>query len=219
MGRIIFLGLIVLASFSTLSGCAAIAVGGAAASGALVLHDRRSSTSVVDDQAIEFKAFAKLREVDRFFDDVHSTVTSYNGIVLISGEAPDEDTKNGVTALVGEIPQVQHVYNEMVIAPPSSFMSRSNDSLITSKVKFSLFKVRDKPGFDPTRVKVVTENGTVFLMGLLRQEEAEAAAETTRRVAGVKRVVKLFEYLDSSVEESIDTAKSYPSGGAQGNIP
>ena len=94
------------------------------------------------------------------------------------------------------VDKVRIVHNELTVAAPNSYMTRSSDSYITSKVKTSLFKVKGHDDFDPTRVKVVTENGTVYLMGILYRSEAEDAAKQTSRVGGVQKVVKLFEYLD-----------------------
>jgi osmotically-inducible protein OsmY len=94
------------------------------------------------------------------------------------------------------IPKVRLVHNEMTIAAPNSYMVRSSDSLITAKVKTGLFGITELEDFDPTRVKVVTENGVVYLMGILNQTEANAVTNKARQVGGVQKVVKLFEYLD-----------------------
>ena len=177
-----------------LSGCAPVVVGGAAAT-ASVAHDRRTAGSVVEDQAIEARirdGFASDTEIDQ---QAHINVTSYDGIVLLSGEAPSEALRSRAGQIARDAQKVRRVHNEIQIAAPSAMMTRSSDSWITTKVKSSLFGVKIE-GFDPTNVKVVTENGTVFLMGLVTQAEGNGATEQARQVKGVQRIVKLFDYVD-----------------------
>jgi|TARA_R110002111_G_scaffold107734_6_gene166332 osmotically-inducible protein OsmY len=178
--------------FSLLSGCAAVAVGGAT-TGVAVVHDRRTAGTVIDDQAIELKALNIFYGVKTIRLNTHVNATSYNGLLLLTGEAPTEQLRQNIIQRVSRIPKVEKVHNEIIIAAPSSLVSRSSDSLITSKSKVALFNVSHIKGFDPTRVKVVTENGVVYLMGLLKQHEVSPVIETIRRVGGVQRVVKLFE--------------------------
>ncbi len=186
--------LIVCLSAALIQGCAATVVGGAAV-GASALHDRRSTGTVIDDETIELTALKRLYSDQELRKNTHINATSYNYVLLLTGEAPTEELRNRVETGLRTIKGVRRVHNEIRLAGPSSLSARSSDALLTSRVKVALFKVRDLPGFDPTRVKVVTEAGTVFLMGLLRRSEAEAVVETVRRVAGVQRVVKIFEYL------------------------
>ena len=169
-------------------------VGGAAV-GASALHDRRSTGTVIDDETIELTALKRLYENTDLRQNTHINATSYNYVLLLTGEAPTEQLRSQVEASLRGIEGVRRVHNEIRIAGPSSLSARSSDTLLTSRVKVELFKIRDLPGFDPTRVKVVSEAGTVFLMGLLRPSEAEAVVNTVRRVGGVQRVVKIFEYL------------------------
>lgn len=178
-----------------LQGCAPIVVGGAA-TGAAVAHDRRTTGSFIEDQAIEMKARTELNAEPELSRQAHINVTSFNMIVLVSGEAPTEALRQRAGAVVGGVEKVRRVHNEVIVAAPSSMMSRSSDTLITAKVKTSLFRIKGMEDFNPTRVKVVTENGTVFLMGLLTRAEADATARTASTVGGVQRVVKLFEYQD-----------------------
>lgn len=178
-----------------LQGCAPVVVGGAA-TGAAVAHDRRTTGSFIEDQAIEMKARTELNAEPELSRQAHINVTSFNMIVLVSGEAPTEALRQRAGAVVGSVEKVRRVHNEVIVAAPSSMMSRSSDTLITAKVKTSLFRIKGMEDFNPTRVKVVTENGTVFLMGLLTRAEADATARTASTVGGVQRVVKLFEYLD-----------------------
>ncbi len=188
--------LVLAAILVPLAGCAPVVVGGAAATG-IVLQDRRTAGTIIDDEAVELKAAARIAK-DPELHNGHVSVTSFNGIVLLSGQAPTEEAKARATEIVRRIPKVRRVYNELAVAAPNSMMVRTSDTLLTAKVKTRLFKVKG-PGlekFSPLRVKVVTENGTVYLMGLVRHREADAATEAARRIKGVQRVVRLFEYLD-----------------------
>lgn len=160
-----------------------------------VVHDRRSSGTVIDDEGIELKALAQLLQDENIRQNTHINVTSYNYLTLVTGEATNDALKQRAENIVRRIPNVREVYNEVRIAQPSTFLSRSSDALITSTIKAGLFKFMDMPDFDPTRVKVVTENGVVFLMGLLTEREADQVANYARTVNGVQKVVKIVEYL------------------------
>lgn len=185
----------ILLLVTVIQGCAGAVVGGAAA-GASVAHDRRSAGTVVDDEIIELKAREMLFSDKELFEQTHISVTSYNNILLLSGETPTDALRSKAFSLVSGIPKVRKVHNELVLAAPSSLLTRSSDTWITTKVKTNLFNIKNIEGFDPTRVKVVTENGTVFLLGIVTRQEAEAAVNASRTVKGVQRVVKLFEYLN-----------------------
>lgn len=179
-----------------MQGCAtAVVVGGAAAGGAAA-HDRRTMGAMVEDQSIEMKAGGKISDDEELNERTHTNITSYNSIVLITGEAPTQDMRSRLEQLAREVPKVRRVHNEVIIASPSAFSSRSSDTWITTKVKSSLFNVKGIESFDPTRVKVVTENGVVFLMGLVTHEEESAVVDTASRVSGVQRIIKVFEYTD-----------------------
>jgi osmotically-inducible protein OsmY len=175
-----------------LAGCAAAVVGGAAAGGAAAV-DRRTTGTFVEDEAIELKARKAIIEDKELNSQSHLNVTSYNTVVLVSGEAPTEELRTRAIEIVRNLPKVSHVYNEVTLAAPSSLMTRSSDTVITSKVKTRLVTDAD---IDGIHVKVVTENGVVYLMGLLSQAEAERAAEVARQTGGVQKVVKLFQYTD-----------------------
>jgi osmotically-inducible protein OsmY len=176
-----------------LNGCAAVVVGGAA-TGANVAHDRRTTGTFIEDEAIELKSLKVLSEDKDFSRQVHLNVTSFNTIVLVSGEAPSAELRQRAIDIVRNIPKVTHVHDEISIAGPSSLMSRSADTLITTKVKTKLIAEKN---LDGTHVKVVTENGVVYLMGLLNREDADRATEIARQTGGVQKVVKLFQYSSS----------------------
>ena len=127
------------------------------------------------------------------YNQSHLNVTSYNGIVLITGETLTEELKQKITAEIKAIPKVRRVHNELIIAAPSALPSRSSDTWITSKIKTKLTSASD---IDPFYIKVITEHGVVYLMGMVTRAEANRAVEITASSAGVQRVIKIFEYLD-----------------------
>jgi len=190
--KLTFLTGALLLVMNLLQGCAPVVVAGGA-TGAAVAHDTRTTGTFIEDQAIETKSWRNLRTDKEINDTAHINVTSYNTIVLVTGEAPTAEIKNRIINIVRGVEKVSHVYDELTIAAPSSMVSRSSDTLITSKVKTKLLTLED---FDGTRVKVVTEKGVVYLMGLLTHAEADRATEATRKVGGVQKVVKLMQYTD-----------------------
>jgi osmotically-inducible protein OsmY len=184
-----------------LQGCAAAVATGAAAGAAVGIsaaHDRRTFGTVIDDQNIELKANAALRNDEVLHKSSHINAFSYAGTVLLTGETPSKDLKKRATELVKSIPNIKHIYNELDILAPSSLMSRSSDSWITAKIKDKM--VAEK-GIDSTRIKVVTERGTVYLLGLVTPKEAELAVSLATHTEGVQRVVKVFEYLNETALE------------------
>lgn len=187
--RIISLLLLTLLAGS-LQGCFPVVAAGVGA-GVLMAQDRRTSGAYVEDEAIENKAISKIGQL--YKDNVHVNVTSFNRNVLISGEAPNETVKAEIGKLVAGIENVRNVNNELVISGVSSLTSRSSDSLVTSDVKLRFMQSKR---FNADHVKVITENGTVFLMGIVKRAEADAATEIASTTGGVQRVVRLFEYLD-----------------------
>jgi osmotically-inducible protein OsmY len=181
-----------LAATSLMSGCAGILVGGAATS-AVVAHDERTTGTFIEDQAIELKSIEAIRGKNDLRENTNLSVTSYNQVVLVTGQAPTQQMRETAIATISKLEKVRHVYDEIQIAAPSSLVSRSGDSLVTAKVKTKLFTLS---GVDATKVKVVTENGIVYLMGILNRSNAQTAATAASQVGGVQKVVKLFEYKD-----------------------
>ncbi len=177
-----------------LNACAPLVVGGAATTASLA-HDRRTAGTVIEDQSIELRIRSALNKDPEISKQAHINITSYDGVVLLSGEAPTGAMRERAGDIARRAKKVRRVHNEIKVAAPSSMMTRSSDTWITTKVKTSLLSVKLK-GFDPTRIKVVTENGTVYLLGLVSHAEADAATDKARQVKGVQRIVKLFEYLD-----------------------
>jgi len=178
------------------TGCVpALMVGGTAAT-LSVAHDRRAAGSIVDDQIIELKAYSELYRHQELNNDAHISVTSYNYAVLLTGQVATPAAQQLAEQTVSRIDKVNRVYNELAVGPPSSFSQRAYDSTITAKVKTALLLIEGLPDFDSTRVKVVTEAGVVYLLGLLRPSEAEAVTNKARHVSGVQKVVTLYEYIE-----------------------
>ena len=171
-----------------LGGCIA-AVIGAGAAGAMVATDRRSTGAYTDDETIEWKTSDAIRE--KFGDKVHVNVTSFNRIVLLTGEAPTEEMRQGIQKIAQGIGSVRDVRNEIAVGKPTSLEAWSDDSYLTSKVMANMLGNKDVNQY---HVKVVTESGVVYLMGLVTRKEGDAAAQVARNTSGVKRVVKVFEY-------------------------
>ena len=156
-------------------------------------YGKRTLGTVWDDQMIESRGSANIRAANAELGEAHLNVTSFNGMVLLTGQVPSEAVKQAAGAAVKDLRKVRTVHNELEIAGPTSMMARTNDAWLTTKVKTALFTGEDT---ETGRVKVVTENGIVYLMGLLSRTEADAAVETTRQVFGVQKIVKVFEYIN-----------------------
>lgn len=181
-----------LVSFTLSTGCVAPVLVAGAAGGASVAHDKRSNQTMIDDTVIETKAKDAIYKDAEMAKRVHINVTSFNRVVLLTGEALSRATRDKAVNIVRNLDKVRRVHNEIRVADLTDFTSRTGDSWITSKVKTQMLATK---GFDSTRIKVITEDGTVFLMGLVTKKVGNQAATITRDISGVKRVVKVFEYL------------------------
>ena len=186
----------------SLQGCIPFVAAGATA-GALATFDRRSLGTQTEDESIEWKASALVNE--KLGDKSHINFTSYNRKVLLTGEVPTSEAKAEAERLVLSVNHVQSVYNELLVRPASSFSDRSNDSFITSKVKS---RSVDSGKFNPVHVKVITEAGTVFLLGMVTQPEANSAIQVARTTAGAKTVVNLLEIITPARARELDVAQS-----------
>ncbi|MEQ8232035.1 MAG: BON domain-containing protein [Gammaproteobacteria bacterium] len=178
------------------SACAPLLVGGAATTGAMVAVDPRTGGTLVEDQAIEMRAAEALRSDSELREQTHVSITSYNQVVLLTGQAPSQALRRRTVDIVREVAKVRHVFDEIAIGAPSSLLSRSNDGVLTTRVKTGLIADSEVPA---TRIKVVTENASVFLMGIVSRRQGDRAANIASETPGVKRVVKLFEYPSDSV--------------------
>ncbi|MCF8170003.1 MAG: BON domain-containing protein [Methylotenera sp.] len=179
----------VLVLATCMTACAPFLVAGVAGS-ALVATDRRTSGTQLEDETIELRASAKVR--DTFGEKVHVNVTSYNRQVLLTGEVPSERERQAVSAIVEKVENVKSVANELSAMPNASLGSRSNDLVVTGKIKATLVDSRD---LFANAFKVVTERNTVYLMGRVTQREADSATALIRNVGGVNKVVRMFEII------------------------
>lgn len=186
-----------------LAGCFPAAVVGAGA-GALMVADRRVSETYLADEGIEVRAAKRISE--KFGTDTHVNVTSYNRMLLLTGEVQDAATKAEIEKIAASVPNVRSISNELLIGPASSLSGRGTDTFITSKVKARFV---DHNYFPANKVKVVTEWGTVFLLGLVTKREADSAVEIARTTSGVQKVVRLFEIISENEARRLDM----PTGG------
>jgi osmotically-inducible protein OsmY len=156
-----------------------------------LIDDRRTSATQIEDSGIERKIGNRIEE--KFGTEVHYDVVSFNRYVVLMGEAPTQQAKDDIGALALGVQNVRNVQNEMVVGPATSSATRANDAYLTSKVKTRLATASK---VSPARIKVVTEDSAVFLMGLVTHKEADEAAEIASTTGGVRKVVKVFEYTD-----------------------
>ena len=177
-------------SLLTLTACAPLIIGGAVTAVALT-EDRRTGGAFVDDETIENRALIKVKS--RFGDQVHVNITSYNRHLLLSGEASSDTVKRGVEDEVSTVPGIKRIFNEMVVGPQAGVIAVSNDTRLTTIIKTRFLEANR---VQANHVKVVTEAKVVFLMGIVKRTEADAATQLASTTSGVARVVRLFEYLD-----------------------
>ncbi len=186
-------GAVALAAAMLLQGCIEAMVIGGAATGVMIAADRRQPEVVAGDERVGLTA--QLRIGERFGDRTHVNVTSYNYSVLLTGEVPDANAKAEIEKIAARIPQAKGVVNELQVAGPSSMGSRATDTYLTGRVK-GAFVTENK--FQANHVKVVTEAGIVYLLGLVTRKEAEDATAIARSTSGVQKVVRVFEYLSQA---------------------
>ncbi|MCC9596800.1 MULTISPECIES: BON domain-containing protein [unclassified Rubrivivax] len=208
--RPLALALAAAAAATTLSACAPLIVGGAMVGGSMMIIDRRTSGAQVEDQAIELKGASVVRDLATLG---HVNVTSYNRMVLLTGEVPTEDDRLRVENAVRRVENVRSVTNELAVAGNSSLSSRSNDLVLTSKVKATFVDAKD---LQAPSVKVITERATVYLMGRVTEREAARAADLARSVSGVQKVVRVFEVISEAELANLQKA-TQPSQPASGN--
>jgi len=172
-----------------LSGCFPLLVAGGAGA-AMVATDRRTSGTYLDDQTIALKASD---QIGKKLPSAHVNVASYNRAALLTGEVPSEQAREEALLIVKALPNVRKVYDQTVVAPVTGISERNNDIWIATKVRGRLLNGK---GFPPNQVKIVTERGVVYLLGMLTQAEGEAAAKVVSETSGVQKVVTLFETIN-----------------------
>jgi osmotically-inducible protein OsmY len=186
---------LLIAAAWALQGCVPLVIGAGGAAAYSSLEDRRTTGIQIEDEAIETRASNRVS--DRFGSRVHVNVTSYNRVALLTGEVPDDAARAEAEKIVRAVPNVREVTNDLQVAGISSYPARANDAYLTTKVRGRLF---DTKRVSPVHLKVVTEAGAVYLMGVVTEAEAEEAVDIARNTGGVRKVVKVFEYCKATDE-------------------
>ncbi|QVM90531.1 BON domain-containing protein [Pseudomonas entomophila] len=187
------LGLMALTLCLSLSGCSSVLT---STRNSPIEDDRGTRTigSKIDDSLIETKVSVNIAKANPELDKgSHIVVSSYNGVVLLAGQTPRADLKSLAEQTASQVQRVKKVHNELQVIQPSSILARNNDAWLTTKIKTQMLTDESVPS---SRIKVITENGIVYLLGLVRQQEANAATNVVQGVSGVQKIVKLFEYID-----------------------
>lgn len=190
---------------ATVGGCAAPLVIGGAAVGGMMAVDRRTAGTQVEDEGIELRATNRI--FGDYGDKVHVNVTSYNRQVLLTGEVSSEQVRDAVQKTVSQVANVRSIVNELAVMPNTSITERSNDTFITGKMRASLLDAKD---LTATAFKVVTERGAIYLMGIVSQREAARATAIARGVTGVRKVVRVFEYVSDEDLARMNTGSRAP---------
>jgi len=193
---------------AALSACAPVLVGGAVMTG-MSASDRRTAGAQLEDERIEVRGATRIRE--NLGERVHINITSYNRQVLLTGEVPNEQDKQLAEQVVARVENVRTIINELAVLGPSSLTQRSSDALVTGRVKSNLIDARD---LSSNAFKVVTERGTVYLLGRVTAREADRATDLARHTSGVQKVVRLFELISEEdlLEMQSPTTRGTPSG-------
>ena len=192
MKRLVTATLASLLIVTSLQGCAPVLVAGAA-TGALVAHDRRSAGTILDDQTSERKINSAIQQDTKLMKNSRIKATVFNGVALLVGQVPSEQHRKRAAAHARQNMKVKQVNNEIKITEAIGLKVQNNDIALTFKAKSSLLSTK---GVSSTYVKVISERGVVYLMGLVTREEGNAAAKTVQHVKGVQGIVKVFEYIE-----------------------
>ncbi|MGB6977353.1 MAG: BON domain-containing protein [Gammaproteobacteria bacterium] len=185
------LGIALLLALPLLSGCIPVVFVAGAAAGGAVIYDNRSAETILQDNSLAYKAQGQINSDPTLHQQTHIAVTAFNHIVLLVGQAPTADLRQQAYDLVTNLRNVKRIYNQITVETPTSISRRSEDTWITTKVKTKLLAEK---GLHSSQIKVLTENGTVYLMGLVTRSQGSLAALVTSKVSGVQKVVTLFEY-------------------------
>lgn len=183
-----------LISLISLEACGPLIVASAAGTVA-VIADRRTTGTIIEDNSIELKAMKNIKSVPELRENSNISVTSYNERVLLTGQATNNSIRNQVVEVIRNIPKVRTIYNEITVDDANTLSESTYDTWLTTKIKA---KLTGTSKVNPLNIKVTTDDKTVYLMGLVSQEEAKVATEIARKVDGVNKVVKLFEYIDDN---------------------
>ena len=196
----------------TLQGCIFVVGAAAGAAGAAAVYDHRSVEKIFQDQQTSHAVVNKINSIPGITDSSHIEVTCFNQVILLTGEASSPEIRDQADAMAHSVPNVQHVYNELTVKGPTSSLTRASDSWVTAKIKTRMLATK---GLQSGTIKVVTENGTVYLMGVVSQKQANIAVSIARQISGVQRVVKIFQYSEKKppvvpVEQPVTQSTAQP---------
>lgn len=183
--------LTLVAIIVSLQGCIFVAGAAAGAAAVAVVYDHRKFELVVQDQKINHAVVTKINEIPELSENSHISVSTFNQVVLLTGEAATPELRQQIEATAHAVADVKQIYNEIVVKRPTSSLTRASDSWISAKIKTQMLATK---GLQSGTIKVVTEDGTVFLMGLVNRDQADMAVEIARKVSGVQKVVKIFQF-------------------------
>jgi len=179
----------------SLQGCIFVVGAAAGAAAIAMVYDHRAVGHAIEDTHLATQIMDKIRRVPALHEESHIEVTVFNRIVLLTGETPKTEWRQDVETLAKSVPDVERVYNQITIQGPTSSLTRTSDSWITTKIKSEMLATED---LKTSSIKVVTENGVVYLMGIVSHHQADIAIDIARQVSGVQKVVKIFQYKDKA---------------------
>lgn len=183
---------VVIASLAlSLQGCFFVAGAAAGAAAIAVVYDHRTFENTLQDTDLSNKIAYRIRRVAALRDDSHIEVSVFHRMVLLTGETPNPEWRAQAEEITKSVSGIERVYNQITIQNPTSSLTRTSDSWITTKIKGQMLAEDD---LKSSSIKVVTENGTVYLMGIVKRDQAEIAVDIARKVSGVQRVMKIFQY-------------------------
>lgn len=191
MKKITSTSILVMSLALSLQGCA-VAVGAAAGAAAVaVVYDHRAFQNGVEDTKLANKIADAIRKMPSLRNECHIEVTVFNRVVLLTGQCPSQEWRQDAEQIASSVPGIARIYNQITIQGPTSSLTRTSDSWITTKIKSQMLATED---LKSSSIKVVTENGDVFLMGIVKRQQAEVAVDIARQVSGVQKVLKIFQY-------------------------
>ena len=182
--------LFLLVNLISLQACAPAVIAGVAAGGTLIAQDRRSAGTFIDDKTLSIKALHCLKKDHELWSNSHITPVIYNKMVILVGQTPSQEYKNRAQKILSKILPPHHIHNELEVSPPIPFVQRTQDAWLTAMVKT---KIANTKHLQVNKIKVVTENSVVYLIGIVDAKEENLAIETARRIIGVKKVIYLFQ--------------------------
>lgn len=185
--------LLILIMTCSLQGCFFVAGAAAGAAAIAVVYDHRKIEKIAHDKTIAKRASDQIQADPELRDEAHINVTCFNQTLLLTGEAPSQELRQRAQDLISDTPHIKQIYNQITIQTPISALTKTSDSWITTKIATQMLATE---GLKSSTIKVITENGTVYLLGIVSHDQADMAAEIARKVTGVQKVMKIFQYTD-----------------------